>query len=199
VPLALVAVGCGNGDDDDASDASTHVDGSLPDATTGVVDSAPPSSDASADAGGDAAAGDAGADAAPPCTAIFCDDFETGSLDGGKWTTDVGYAAATTVTVTTEKPAHGAYSAHAHVDASGGFAYLRTTAPFPTLGPGIAAPQIELFQDGVSLATYTNASDAGVPPMTAIRLGLETHTANPSSYDVYLDDVAMDTRRVGCP
>ena len=60
------------------------------------------------------------------------------------------------------------------------------------------APQIELFADGVSLATYTYGGAATIPSFTAIKLGLETHSSNTSTDDVYIDDVALDGARIGC-
>jgi hypothetical protein len=61
-----------------------------------------------------------------------------------------------------------------------------------------ASPQIVVFADGTSLATYDVSGGQTVPAFTAIRLGLETHAANSSTNDVYVDDVAIDAKRVGC-
>lgn len=220
----------------------------------------------------DAHATDAAIDGAgPACKALFCEDFETGKLDAARWELDVGYDAANTVTVQATKTHHGGYAARAHLaNAGGGFANIRTKAPFPKLASDFwgrayvfhtidatvghnalvkvesgaggvlevgqsqgkvqltfyppsgeapagyassipeakwtclewhmakAAPQIELFADGVSLASYTYSGAATVPAFTAIKLGIETHSSNTSTDDVYIDDVAFDAARLGC-
>jgi hypothetical protein len=236
-----------------------------------------------ADAGGGGAPGDAastaeggtpdaGSDAATAaCKALFCEDFETGKLDTTRWELDVGYDAANTVTVQAAKVRRGGFAAHAHLASTGGgFANIRTKAPFPALasdlwgrayvlqtvdatvghnalvkmesnGAGVlevgqsmgkvqltfypptgenpagyatsipeakwtclewhmakTAPQIELFADGVSLASYTYSGAAAIPTFSAIKLGLETHSSNTSTDDVYIDDVALDRARIGC-
>jgi hypothetical protein len=61
-----------------------------------------------------------------------------------------------------------------------------------------ASPQIELFVDGTSIATYAYSGAEVVPAFTSVKLGIETHSANTSTDDVYLDDIAIDGARIGC-
>ncbi len=61
-----------------------------------------------------------------------------------------------------------------------------------------ASPQIELFADGASLASYAYSGALTVPAFAAIKLGVETHSTNTSADDVYFDDVALDAARIGC-
>lgn len=267
--IAFVLYGCSSASSSDPT----------PPSQVGPSDASVAAGDASVttDAGGGldaadgAASGDAdAADAAPVCKALFCEDFESGTLDTTRWEQDNGYDAANTVTVQAAKAGHGKYAARAHLATAGGFSFIRAKAPFPALAnelwgrayvfqtidvtvghnalvkienaaasvleigqsqgkvqltfypPGgeapagyqtsiprmawtcmewhmkQASPQIELFADGASLATYTYGGAATIPTFTSIKLGIETHVASPSAYDVYIDDVALDTARIGC-
>ncbi len=89
----------------------------------------------------DGASPDAG-EAGPPkgCTALFCDDFESGAIDVAKWERLDGYGPPNTVTIQTTKVAHGTHAARAHVKAQGGgFAFLKETKTFPALADGLWA------------------------------------------------------------
>ena len=69
------------------------------------------------------------------CKALFCEDFEKDTaIDPAKWTVDVGYDPAISMTVESTMVAHGKNAAHAHlVDTTGGFASLKETVTFPLL------------------------------------------------------------------
>jgi hypothetical protein len=79
--------------------------------------------------------GSTGGGAPVGCKALFCDDFEKDTaVDPAKWTVDVGYDPAITMSVESAMAAHGNNAAQAHlVDTTGGFASLKETVTFPQL------------------------------------------------------------------
>jgi hypothetical protein len=92
------------------------------DAASSTDSAAPVDAGAPSDAG-------AAPDATLGCTSVFCEDFESGGLDAGLWTTNVGYAADTTMQVETDRVHTGKYAARAHLDMAGGFAFLQRVTP----------------------------------------------------------------------
>jgi hypothetical protein len=56
---------------------------------------------------------------------------------------------------------------------------------------------IELYVDG-TLATSFAKGTGAANPFTTMSLGLQNHSANPPPNDVYIDDVAIGSARVGC-
>jgi hypothetical protein len=135
--LGLQCLGCSSSSDSGEADGGiTQADAAAAvDSGTGQNPGKAPSADAGADSGANVADAAGGADAGPPpCTALFCEDFEKGTLDTSRWTLNAGYDAANTVTIQSTKSAHGGFAAHAHLtNSGGGFAYLKTKTPFPTL------------------------------------------------------------------
>jgi hypothetical protein len=248
---------CSSSSDDalgppDVSDAAV-------DATSISADGAPSDVGAPSDAG-------AASDAPAACTSIFCEDFESGGFDAGLWSTNVGYAADTTMQIETDRVHSGKYAARAHLDMAGGFAFLKRMTPpslttdawgrayfyidedqamghtglahfgqleigfsgdlvqltyYPTSGENprgyqdaavplerwscfewhvsTSTPDITLYIDGTLVATYAPyQADATVPAFDTFELGLETHGAGSKAYENVVDDVAIDSNRIGC-
>ena len=99
-----------------------------------------PAPDASGSLPGPSDAGVADADAGRKgCTALFCEDFEKGTLDPARWKPIEGYDPANKVTVQSAKVAHGTYAAQAHVGKTGGFAFIEEKETFPALAAGLWA------------------------------------------------------------
>lgn len=88
---------------------------------------------------GGAATGGSGGEAPPACTALLCEDFESGvELDARKWTTSVGYHPDNGVAIQSDNVAHGSFAARAHLsETQGGFAILREAVTFPELADSL--------------------------------------------------------------
>ncbi len=131
---STVATDSGAGDASDASsseggddrgvaaDDATSSDAEITDAHTEDVSSpadAPPLDDASE------------ADAATSCAGLFCEDFETGTLDPNIWSVEAG--GGQTVTIEHEIVAHGKHSVHFHIPPDvGTYGFILTKgAPAP--------------------------------------------------------------------
>jgi hypothetical protein len=102
----------------DGSSATEASDSSLADsgprsASDGAMD-ATAALDAADDTADDVV-GDSTADAleaGSPCAGLFCEDFELGAIDSGRWTAQM--AGGATVTIQAQTVAHGKYAAQFH-------------------------------------------------------------------------------------
>jgi hypothetical protein len=85
-------------------------DGPPPSETAPATSDAPSTEGAAVDAASKAGA--------PPCPALFCEDFESGALDPAKWSVTSGVNhvddAAPPSVITSDRAAHGKYAAHFH-------------------------------------------------------------------------------------
>jgi hypothetical protein len=59
------------------------------------------------------------------------------------------------------------------------------------------APLIEVFIDGMPSVTY-DTTHMPLDAMVSMGIGVDNHSTMPSDSDVYIDDIAIDTKRVGC-
>jgi hypothetical protein len=132
--LLTTLVGCGGGGGDATTSTGTATStgsGGAASTTTGVGGAT-----ATGTGGATSSTGGSGGGGAPVgCKALFCDDFEKdATIDPAKWTADVGYDPAITMTIESTMVAHGKNAAHAHlIDSTGGFASLKETVTFPQL------------------------------------------------------------------
>lgn len=62
----------------------------------------------------------------------------------------------------------------------------------------LASPQIEVFVDGDLAVDYAR-DDADIPAFTALQIGIDNHGPTSADNDVWLDDIAIDAARIGCP
>src|SRR5206468_2014645 len=154
------------------------------------------------------------------CPGLVCDDFESGAIDSQKWQT---LTSGGTAAVQTQQVAHGTHALHLHGLGSGSDdwailvaknvpAGLKRDTTYGRMnvywGAEAAVGLHAQFPFAGHNGTGTNAGTNGAlyqGKSSGLIGGFDTfgvgfHDWHPAkAFDVYYDDVVLDSKRIGCP
>jgi hypothetical protein len=168
---ALIGLAACGGSSADTTGSTSSSSASSSTGQGGATSSSTTTTTSSSSTGVGGQGGQGGQGGAPGCTALLCDDFESGAIDPAKWTVDVGYDPAIAVTVQSTQVAHGKNAALAHlIDTGGGFAMLRETSTFPALADDLWG-RAYFYTTVSSSASHTGFVSAYVQDQRVLEVG----------------------------